>query len=124
MLHYPGKIEGEVEHLQTIAEKLSCAGEAGIGSSAYYYFEIAESILQLFDYSSGCVDLTNTYSVEPDTFFGRVFASDFAESLCPASPVTVLPNHSVNDFRADSHKTQKVYEVYNEFHCRTAQILK
>jgi hypothetical protein len=67
--HHTGEIERKVKHFVIGAKDGGCTGKAGIGSSAYYDFKIAESVFKLFDEGLSCINLTEAYGVEPDTFF-------------------------------------------------------
>jgi hypothetical protein len=109
--HYPGKIKGKVEHLQSVAEKISCTGKAGVGCGAYYYFKIAEFIFKFFNNSFCGIDFANAYGVKPYTFSGRVFAGDFAEAVSPAGTVAIVSGHPIHDYGAVSYGSQQIYKI-------------
>jgi hypothetical protein len=99
------------------AEDGGCTGEAGIGSSAYYDFKIAEPVFKLFDEGLSCINLAEAYGVEPDTFFQcGVFAGDFAKAIRPARPISPVSDHPIHNGGGYYHSGQQIYTIDDEFH--------
>jgi hypothetical protein len=121
-LHYPGKIEWKVKHFVIGSENLGCPGKAGISSSGYYDFKIAESVFKLFDDGFSCVNLAYAYGVKPDTFFqGGVFANNSAKAMRPAGPVASVSNHAIHNHRTQGHSSQQIYKINYNPHRRFPQ---
>jgi len=57
-----------------LAEKIACAGKAGIGGCADDDFEIGEPVLKLLDYGLCRVYFTDADGMKPDTFFFQGFS--------------------------------------------------
>ena len=71
------------------------AGEAGIGCGADDDLGIGELGLQLLYYCFCGVDFADADGVNPDTFFLRILAGDFSESISPAESIAFVSDHSV-----------------------------
>ena len=83
-------------------KKITRTGKTGVGGRAYYNLEIRKSLFKFSNNGFSCVYFTDTYGMNPDTFFGGIFPDDFAETLCPAFPVAVMPDGTIYDYRAVS----------------------
>jgi hypothetical protein len=115
--HYTGEVEREVKDFMIGAEDGGCTGKAGVGSSAYYDFKITESVFKLFDDGLSCINLTEAYGVEPDTFFqSRVFTGNFAEAISPSGAISSVSDHPIHNGRGYCQGRQQIYTIDDEFH--------